>query len=271
MSNLSIYEKKWLDIVFEGRNQSYGAYELRSQNSRTTLLSLVLGTLLFGAALSGFILNKATIDAVATEFNPDAVILVSDILPATPPKPKTEILPATAKKESEEKRLINPTVVKSTENPHDVMKNSDAVIPSSENTDSEISSSGIGTITNSGTENTNATGNNNATVVAASLDKMPEFPGGIGKFLSYVGDNFREPDFRNSDVDASKSIRVIVSFVIEKDGSMTDIKVLRDPGYKLGEEAIRVLKSQTTKWKAGIKNGKAVRTLYTLPITIIPQ
>lgn len=270
MSNLSIYEKKWLDIVFEGRNQSYGAYQLRSQNPRTTLLSLVLGTLLFGAALSGFILNKATIETVATEYNPDIIIKVSDILPAIPPKPKAEILPATTKKESEEKRLINPTVVKNTENPDDIMKNSDAVVPSSENTDSETSN-GISTITNSGTKNTNATGNNNAAVVAASLDKMPEFPGGIGKFLSYVGDNFREPDFRNSDVDASKSIRVIVSFVIEKDGSMTDIKVLRDPGYKLGEEAIRVLKSQTTKWKAGIKEGKPVRTLYTLPITIIPQ
>ena len=270
MSNLSIYEKKWLDIVFEGRNQSYGAYQLRSQNPRTTLLSLVLGTLLFGAALSGFIINKATIDAVATEYNPDIIIKVSDILPAIPPKPKTDILPATTIKESEEKRLINPTVVKSTENPDDIMKNRVAVVPSSDNTDIETSS-GIGTITDSGTKNTNATGSNNATVVAASLDKLPEFPGGIGKFLSYVGDNFREPDFRNSDIDASKSIRVIVSFVIEKDGSMTDIKVLRDPGFKLGEEAIRVLKSQTTKWKAGIKEGKPVRTLYTLPITIIPQ
>ena len=61
---------------------------------------------------------------------------------------------------------------------------------------------------------------------------------------------------------------VSVSFVIEKDGSMTDIKVLRNPGYGLDKEAIRVLKALKTKWKPGVKNGKYVRTQYTLPIKI---
>jgi protein TonB len=59
-----------------------------------------------------------------------------------------------------------------------------------------------------------------------------------------------------------------MSFVIEKDGSMTDIKVVRNPGYGLDKEAIRVLKSLRTKWSAGMKNGKKVRTQYTLPILV---
>jgi len=61
---------------------------------------------------------------------------------------------------------------------------------------------------------------------------------------------------------------VYVSFVIERDGSMTDIQVKRDPGYGLGKEAVRVLKSIKTKWAPGMIAGKPVRTAYNLPITV---
>ncbi|HTG67178.1 MAG TPA: energy transducer TonB, partial [Flavobacterium sp.] len=60
-----------------------------------------------------------------------------------------------------------------------------------------------------------------------------------------------------------------VSFVVEKDGSLTDIKVLRDIGYGTGKEAIRVLQ-KSPKWNPGIQNGKPVRVQYSLPITIQP-
>jgi len=92
---------------------------------------------------------------------------------------------------------------------------------------------------------------------------MPEFPGGMAKFYSYVGNNFQRPE-----LDVERTLKVYVSFVIERDGSITDIKVLNDPGYGLGKEAIRVLKSIKTKWTPGILNGKTVRTAYNLPITI---
>src|SRR5690606_7017182 len=100
----------------------------------------------------------------------------------------------------------------------------------------------------------------------AILDRQPRYPGGIDFFYRYVGDNFKNPD-----LDDVKTVRVIVMFVIEKDGTMTDIKVARDPGYGLGKEAIRVLKSLKTKWEPGIKHGKPVRTAYTLPITVTIQ
>ena len=58
-----------------------------------------------------------------------------------------------------------------------------------------------------------------------------------------------------------------VTFVVEKDGSLTDIKVVRDIGFGTGKEAIRVLKS-CPKWNPGEQNGKKVRVLYSLPITI---
>ncbi|WP_431242965.1 energy transducer TonB [Flavobacterium sp. P21] len=106
----------------------------------------------------------------------------------------------------------------------------------------------------------------NTPVNSAILDKMPGFPGGMDKFYSYVGNNFRRPE-----LDAEMTLKVYVSFVIEKDGSITDIMVQKDPGYGMGKEAIRVLKSLKTKWTPGILNGKPVRTAYNLPITIKTQ
>ena len=100
-------------------------------------------------------------------------------------------------------------------------------------------------------------------VTSAILDKMPEFPGGINKFYNYIGKNFESPE-----VNGESSIRIYVSFVVEKDGSMSNIQVKNDPGYGLGKEAIRVLKSMKTKWSPGMISSKAVRTSYNLPITV---
>jgi protein TonB len=98
---------------------------------------------------------------------------------------------------------------------------------------------------------------------SGALDQLPEFPGGIAKFYSYVGSNFEKPE-----IDVLKKIRIEVYFVIETDGSMTNILVKRNPGYGLEKEAIRVLKSLKTKWTPGIIDGIAVRTSYALPIII---
>nr|MBF6607452.1 energy transducer TonB [Flavobacterium sp.] len=90
MSNLSIYEKKWLDLVFEGRNQDYGAYQLRLQNPRTTLLALFLGILLFGAALLASVLAMDKPGIVSTPaFDPDTIIRVTSYDPPKPPTPET--------------------------------------------------------------------------------------------------------------------------------------------------------------------------------------
>ena len=61
--------------------------------------------------------------------------------------------------------------------------------------------------------------------------------------------------------------KVYVTFVVEKDGSLTDIKVLRDIGYGTGKEAIRVLKA-TPRWNPGEQNGKKVRCTFSLPISL---
>ena len=95
----------------------------------------------------------------------------------------------------------------------------------------------------------------------SDIDVNPNFPGGMDKFYHFVGNNFKTPE------DEGLKGKVIVSFVVEKDGSLSDIKVLKDIGYGTGEEAIRVLKS-CPSWNPARKNNNAVRCTFSLPINI---
>lgn len=96
---------------------------------------------------------------------------------------------------------------------------------------------------------------------AAKLTKQPEYPGGLTKFYSYVNKNFKIPE------GATGTLRVYVSFVIEKDGTVSTVKVMRAPFEELGTEAIRVV-SGSEKWIPGKIDTKKVRTSYNLPITL---
>lgn len=95
----------------------------------------------------------------------------------------------------------------------------------------------------------------------AGITEKPDFPGGIMEFYKFVGNNFKTPEQPNL------KGKVYITFIIEKDGSLSDIKNLRDIGFGTGDEAIRVLKI-CPKWIPGKMNGVPVRVMYSLPITI---
>jgi protein TonB len=95
----------------------------------------------------------------------------------------------------------------------------------------------------------------------AGIDVKPEFPGGFQEFYNYIGKNYKTPSV------AGLKGKIFVTFVIEKDGSLSDIKVIRDIGHGTADEAIRVLK-ECPKWLPGEQNGQKVRVLYSLPIAI---
>lgn len=98
----------------------------------------------------------------------------------------------------------------------------------------------------------------------ASIDVMPNFPGGMDAFYTYVSKNYKYPeDARKNNITG----RLIVSFIVEKDGSLEDIRTIRDLGYGTGEEAVRMLKN-TPKWQPGMQDGRPVRVQYTLPILV---
>jgi len=102
----------------------------------------------------------------------------------------------------------------------------------------------------------------NAAPVFSAVEKNPNFPGGINAFFEFLAKNIKYPqEMRNKNVQG----RVIVSFIVEQDGTLTNFKIVRDLGDGAGEEAVRVL-ALSPKWEPGTQNGKAVRVMYSVPI-----
>lgn len=272
MSKLNLYETSWTDIVFENRNKEYGAYYLRQENTKTSFFALFMGVSLLTAALCvPMIYNNLNpdrgtiISCPITEIDP---VVVSDFDAYVPPKteeeaPMPKVTQPITENNNTNLQLINPVIVQAAAATQETIAVNDQLKNITDNSTANTGGTGVGTETSTGTGVETPSIPNNTIMNSAVLDKKPEFPGGINKFYTYVGNNFEKPE-----LDSEMVIRVSVSFVIEKDGSMTDIRVLRDPGYGLGAEAIRVLKSLKTKWSPGILDGKAVRTSYNLPITI---
>ena len=270
MSKLSIYETSWIDLVFQYKNKEYGAYQLRKESTKTSLLAFFVGILLLTSVLS--------IPVILNYFNPEnritlpdltnTIVNVTDVIPNQLHETEKPILPEVKTKNTEapvqSDQLVNPEIVQAQQVNQDIAKNTDNV------TDTNISITGTATLgvnpsssSGQGPATETPTDLGNSIIASASLDKLPEFPGGINKFYMYVGNHFEKPE-----IDDGTTIRVYVSFVIERDGSMTDIQVKKDPGYGLGKEAVRVLRSLKTKWTPGMIDGKAVRTAYNLPITV---
>lgn len=96
----------------------------------------------------------------------------------------------------------------------------------------------------------------------AGVETKPEFPGGLREFYMFIGKNYQAP----SDKDF-KGGKVLVSFVIEKDGSVSDVKIVKDCGFGSGDEAKRVL-SISPKWAPATQNNVPVRCEYMLPISL---
>lgn len=96
------------------------------------------------------------------------------------------------------------------------------------------------------------------------VEIQPEFPGGINEFTSFIGKNFKLTDYEGY------SGTVKVSFIIETNGTISNIEIIKDLGQGTGKEAARVV-SLSPRWIAGENRGKKVRVIYELPIKIHGQ
>ncbi|MEO8235029.1 MAG: energy transducer TonB [Flavobacterium sp.] len=268
MSKLNINKNEWLELVFEGKNKEYGAYKMRQEDGKTTMKAFISAIVLItGIVLLPILLSSFTDKPIAKPLAPDAVLHVTEVvfkkeeLKKELPKLKSE-----AQKPIESRDLANTKIVEATKAPDiDFTKPEDVGKTNATNTAS------------TGTETNPETGNTNTGVVKsipeeqptnepfspAILDKNPNFPGGINEFLKTVGKKFVTPE-----LDEEKTIKILVYFVVERDGSISNITVPKNPGFGLDLEAIRVLKSIKTKWEPGIYKGKPVRTSYSLPIMV---
>ncbi len=260
---LDIIKNQWLDIVFEGRNKIYGAYELRKSNNKTTVKALIIGSIIFSLAVAAplivSLIPKSEDQVLANEIKLTKIKLPpkkEEVKPNTPPPP-----PPPPK--VDQVKFVKPVVAKTEEITEDPPKlvdlkdkkignetikgDPDAVLTVDEPV-------GTGPVSQVVEED-------NSVYNTAGIEVKPDFPGGMDKFYKFVGNNYKTPE------EEGLKGKVYVTFVVEKDGSLTDIKVLRDIGYGTGAEAIRVLK-KCPKWTPGEQNGKKVRVLYSLPITI---
>jgi periplasmic protein TonB len=273
MSKISVFERGWIDLVFEGRNKAYGAYQLRKDDGKTTMKAFFSGLGFMSLLVAIPVVMNSFKPAPVTEKTPEGIIIepgiipVEHIKPIEPPKAEPET-PA-QKNPNKTVRFVKP-VAASDPTPDNLpttkqVQGTEVSKVTSEGDGRDIvigPSSPTGTLEGTGTSEMPTTGTGRETI-ETFVDEMPEFPGGVNNFLKEVGNKFRVPE-----VNRVMQMRVYVSFVVEPDGTMTNIKVGRDPGYNLAAEAERVLKSIKTKWKPGKKKGKAVRTAYSLPILV---
>lgn len=263
-SKLDIFNQQWIDVVFSGRNKNYGAYELRKQNSKNTTKALIIGVIVFVLfisantiinAISGFIPKakpKVKITKVVLAPPPVDIKKPPPPPPPEPPKPKVtqvKFPPPVVKPDVQVKE--NPPTITELKVADPGQKN----IKGNPDADVTIDQP----VGNADKKVTEDDGNK----IFTSVEQYPQFPGGIEAFYKYLSKNIRYPAIARENGTQGK---VIVTFVCEKDGSLTDIKVVRGIGDGCDEEAIRVLKN-SPHWSPGIQNGRPVRTLYTVPIS----
>ncbi len=257
---LDLLKNQWLEIVFDGRNKLYGAYEMRKSNGKTTLRSLIIGGIIFTFLVSIPVLanflpdnsDDATLDQKITTVKlPPKEKPKENLPPPPPPPPKVDQV-----------KFVKPVVAKAeevVEEPPKIKEIVDKKIGAETikgDPDAELTVEPVGNGPKDVVEEDNNIYN------TAGIEVKPDFPGGMEKFYKFISKNYVAPED-----DDFPGGRVYVNFVVEKDGSLTDIKVVRDAGYGTGKEALRVLKS-CPKWNSGEQNGKKVRVLFSLPIMV---
>lgn len=265
ISKFDLYKPEWLELVFDNRNKTYGAYELRQHNGRTMLTAMVITFTIIAVPM---IIVGVLIRTVAPAIPHDRMIPIPLINVVQPPAvhPPRNVVhqthTVTPPAALTTPRVFVPLVV--SPNPTTIEPPRVNNIPgdvTSTTTPGPISGSGINDGT-PGPPSTTAPGNGDVAVPPVGLERMPEPYGGAGAWSKFLGKNLKYPE---QAIDQHMQGRVWVSFIVEKDGHLSNIVVERGAGYGMDEEALRVLKLSPA-WKPGIQNGQPVRVKYNIPI-----
>ena len=272
MSKIDLISSDWVDLVFEGRNQAYGAYKLRKGTTKRNIIAILAVLVLL---LIGFIILtvKNFVDEQRAKV---AVTQVTEISALEQPKKKAEV--KQKKVELEPEKVVE-KVKSSIKFTAPVIKNDKDVKPEEElKTQDELMSTktAIGTFDVKGNDDSNGEILKAKEIIAqpeppkhAEEDKVfdiveqqPLFPGGQSALMQFLHDNIKYPVVAQEN---GVQGRVTVQFVVEKDGSITDVHVLRGVDPSLDKEAVRVVKSMP-RWTPGKQNGTTVRVNYRLPV-----
>ena len=277
MAKIDLYDPKWVDMVFAGKNKEYGAYQLRKGTSGRNIKALLI--LVIAAALVGGFLAWKVIEQKQAE-EQQAYMEAMELAK----------LQQQAKKEEKKKEPVKPKIEPKKEIPvaretqkftAPVIKKDELVkeenqVKQMDKLDDKVA---VGTENKEGVKDRTVEAVRSEIAVAAPppppapkpevatkvfdvVEEMPSFPGGQGALMSFLSSNIKYPVVAQEN---GVQGRVIVGFVVERDGSITDVKVMRSVDPSLDREAQRVVRAMP-RWKPGKQNGSAVRVKYTVPV-----
>ena len=277
MAKIDLYDPKWVDMVFAGKNKEYGAYQLRKGTSGRNIKALLI--LVIAAALVGGFLAWKVIEQKQAE-EQQAYMEAMELAK----------LQQQAKKEEKKKEPVKPKVEMKKEIPvaretqkftAPVIKKDELVkeenqVKQMDKLDEKVA---VGTENKAGVKDRTVEAVRSEIAVAAPppppapkpevatkvfdvVEEMPSFPGGNAALMSYLNSNTKYPVVAQEN---GVQGRVIISFVVERDGSISDVKVARSVDPSLDREAQRVVKSMP-RWTPGKQNGQTVRVKYTVPV-----
>ena len=277
MAKIDLYDPKWVDMVFAGKNKEYGAYKLRKGTSGRNIKSLLI--LVIAAALVGGFLAWKVIEQKQAE-EQQAYMEAMELAKLQKQAEKEKKKPEKVQPKVEMKKEI-PVARETQKFTAPVIKKDELVkeenqVKQMDKLDEKVA---VGTENKEGVKDRTVEAVRSEIAVAAPppppapkpevatkvfdvVEEMPSFPGGQGALMQYLASNIKYPVVAQEN---GVQGRVIVSFVVERDGSISDVKVARSVDPSLDREAQRVVKSMP-RWKPGKQNGSAVRVKYTVPV-----
>ena len=275
MTQIDLISNEWSDLLFENRNKEYGAYVLRHQTGNRNLAS-ILAILVFVAAIVSLLVIKNEYDRYVAKHTVvvyDQGMETSNLKNKAPEVKRAEPIRRENIEEVVEKikcsiKFVAPVIKKDDEvDLKDEMRTQDEIMKS------KVSISVFDVL--NGSEDGEVLKAKQMLVtepvkpkveeykVFEVVEQMPSFPGGTGALMQYLSKNIKYPPVAE---EMGIQGRVICTFVVERDGSVSDIRIARSVDPSLEKEAIRVV-SGMPKWIPGRQNGQSVRVKYTLPVT----
>jgi protein TonB len=273
MGKIDLINNDWTDLVFEGKNKEYGAYVLRRDTGKRNVKALIWVLIGIAAIFAIAYANLAIQNAMKQNATIDTDVELSKLAQKKEAKVerkepvKVEVEQKVVEKVKSSVKFTAPEIKKDDEvKPEDEIKSQD---------DLSKTNTAIGTFDVKG--NDEAEGEvlkakevvvdekpkEEETKVFDVVEQMPSFPGGDAELMKFLNSHIKYPAVAEEN---GIQGRVVATFVVERDGSITDVKVIKSVDPSLDKEAIRVLKSMP-KWIPGKQNGSAVRVKYTVPVT----
>ena len=275
MSQIDLIDNRWSDLMFENRNKEYGAYVLRRQTTSRNIKSIIAVLILFAIVMVYMVAKNAYDDYQKAHM---AQTQVTELTALQEQKKEAKVERKEIVKQEKVEQVVE-KVKSSIKFTAPVIKKDDEVRPEDEmKSQDEIMNSKVAV------GFANVIGNDESGEVLKAkealvtepvkpkeeenkvfdvVEQMPSFPGGMAALMAYLQKSIKYPPVAEEN---GIQGRVVCTFVVERDGSVTDVKVAKSVDPSLDKEAVRVV-SAMPKWIPGKQNGQSVRVKYTLPVT----